>query len=93
MVGDKVVVTTDRCGVFFGTAATDLEDGKIALTDARVCVFWSQATRGFIGLAATGPLDGSRVSAAAPRLTLIGVTAVVHCTPEAVERWESGPWT
>src|SRR5690606_10891126 len=91
-VGKKCVVPTEHRGVFFGTLVA--QDGTDAvLADARVCVYWSRGTRGFVGLAATGPLDGSRVSAACPRLSLVGVTAVIECTDEAAKAWEAGKWS
>lgn len=89
--GAKVVVTTAHRGVFFGELLSK-NGSDVALTNARVCVYWSQETRGFVGLAATGPLAGSRVSPACPTIELSDVTATLECSPEAVERWEAGPW-
>ncbi len=89
-----VVVTTSKeagRGVFGGYLASRT-NGSVVLEQGRVCVHWSRETRGFIGLAATGPMEGSRVSQAAPRLELVGVTAIAYCTPEAQGRWEAGPW-
>lgn len=91
VAGAYVVVTTARRGVFGGVLKS--RDGdEVTLTDARVCVHWSSQTRGFIGLAATGPLDGSRVSAAAPQMVVCAVTSIVECTDDARARWEAGPW-
>lgn len=87
----KVVVTTQR-GVFFGTLE-ERSGTDVILSDARVCVYWSKETKGFIGLAATGPRTGSRVSPAAPRMEIVGVTAIVHCSDEAAKQWESGTWS
>lgn len=90
--GKHVVVTTQFRGVFFGVLEAH-EGTDVTITDAMVCVYWSQSTRGFLGLAVTGPLDGSRVSKSAPRLSLAGVTSVTECTPEAVEKWKGQPWS
>ncbi len=88
----KVVVTTKYRGVFFGTLES--KDGtEVCLTDARNCVHWSSKTKGFVGLAATGPLEGSRVGPAAPKIELVDVTAVLWCSDAAVKRWEEGPWS
>jgi hypothetical protein len=88
----RVVVTTSHRGVFFGTL--EKRSGtEVVLSDARVCVFWSKTTRGFVGLAATGPLSGSRISPAAPRMEIVDITSVVHCSDEAVKCWEAGPWS
>lgn len=88
----KVVVTTKHRGVFFGELESK-EGTEVTLKDARVCVLWSRETKGFVGLAATGPLNGSRVSPAAPKMEIVDVTAVLHCSLEAVEKWESTPWS
>ena len=86
--GKKVVVTTKHRGVFYGLLESR-DCGEFVLTDARVCMFWSKETRGFVGLASTGPLSDSRVSTAAPRLEVFDVTAVLECTDEAAKQWES----
>ena len=92
MSGKKVVVTTKHRGVFFGTMV-ERNGTNCVLGDARVVVYWSRETKGFIGLASAGPLGDSRVSGATPRLELFDVTAILDCTPEATERWEAGPWS
>jgi hypothetical protein len=85
-----VLVTTAHRGVFFGYAkATDGD--VIKLRSGRLCVYWPTANRGFIGLAAQGPLDGARVGPPAD-IEVRNITAVVEVTPEAVDRWERAPW-
>lgn len=88
-----VVICTDRRGVFFGYVAGDVT-GKdpITLTKARMCVYWSAATHGVLGLAADGPASGSKVTAAAPLMELRQITCVIDCTPEAAAKWETGRW-
>ena len=90
--GTYVVVTTEHRGVFGGVFVSR-KDREVTLSEARVCVHWSAETRGFVGLAVTGPLDGSRVSPAAPELTLAGVTSISKCTEKAKDRWEQSPWS
>lgn len=85
-----VVVTTVHRGVFFGYA-TDVDGEIIHLRRGRNCLYWSEATKGFIGLAATGPQEGSRVGPAAD-ISLRDITSVIACTDEAVKAWESAPW-
>jgi len=84
-----VIVTTDsrRRGVFFGTFKSGDVGSPVELTDARMIVYWSAATHGVLGLAATGPADGSRVGPTVPQIRLDGVTAIIDCTPEAVARF------
>lgn len=85
-----VLVTTAYRGVFFGYAV-DTSGTSIQLRRARNCLWWPSENRGFLGLAAMGPLEGSRVGPAAD-IDLRHVTCVAECTPEAVARWEGEPW-
>lgn len=94
-IGTFVVVTTDRRkrGVFSGILAEQDNDAhRVVLTDIRMCVEWSKATRGVLGLAARGPREGSRVTVAAPRGEIYGVTLILEATPTARVRWEEEPW-
>ena len=90
-IGRKVVVTTDKRGVFFGTL-THAAGGNATLANARNCLYWSRAVKGFIGLAVTGPDEGSRVGPAAPEMELAGVTSITACTDAAAKQWEAAPW-
>lgn len=93
MDGKKVVVTTEHRGVFFGTLKhTDRDQRSCVLADARLCLYWSRNVRGFLGLAATGPDDESRVSPGAPQIELTGYTSIAECTDEAIAAWEAAPW-
>lgn len=86
-----VVITTAHRGVFFGYAE-NTDGDTIALKDARLCVSWSSDMKGFMGLAAFGPSNNCRIGPAAD-ITLRNITAVLDVKPEAVTKWESGPWT
>ena len=90
MVERPVLVTTAHRGVFFGYA-TDTDGAVVRLRRARNVVYWPAETRGFLGLAATGPKPGSRVGPAAD-IELRDITCVALCTPEAVQRFEEEPW-
>lgn len=86
-----VVVTTAHRGVFFGYA--EKTDGEtIKLKDARLCVSWSSDMKGFMGLAAFGPSSQCRIGPAAD-IELRNITAVLDVKPEAITRWENGPWS
>ena len=88
----RVVVTTKHRGVFYGTLKK--RDGEdVTLTKARNCLYWSSGTKGFLGLAATGPLDDSRVGPEVASLQLMGVTSITQCSQDAVKRWEAAPWS
>lgn len=86
-----VLVTTSYRGVFFGYA-TETKGETIKLRAARNCIYWPAEQRGFIGLAQSGPVKGSRIGPAAD-IELRGITAVVEVTSEAAARWESQPWS
>ena len=88
-----VLVTTVHRGVFFGYLVGDAAKEKVVINRARNVTYWDVTTRSFLGLAATGPTLKCRVSAAAGEAsTLFDVTGVFVCTPEAVEKFEQGPW-
>jgi len=89
--GKAVVVTTKDRGVFFGYLTGEPNRSELKLEDARNCIYWAAETKGFLGLANTGPLGASRVGPKAD-ITLFQITAVVDASDEAVKRWESGPW-
>ena len=74
-----VLVTTEHRGVFFGYA-TETDGETIALKRSRLCVFWSQDVKGFMGLAAKGPTEGCRIGPPAD-ITLRAITSVVEVTP------------
>lgn len=88
-----VVATTLHKGVFFGYVDKIEPDNKIVLTDAQMCVYWSSDIGGVLGLAATGPSKGCRVSPVIPRISLTDVTAILDCTDAAVEAWKGRPWS
>ena len=86
-----LVVTTIHRGVFFGYGEPT-NDKIITLRNIRMCVSWPTENHGMVGLAATGPVNGSRISPAAPTATVQDVTAIFEASPEAVKRWESEIW-
>ena len=91
--GKPVLVTTEHRGVFFGYMSEDNAPADVALTHARLCLYWDTSMRGFLGLAESGPGAGCRVGPSVPALTLYKITSVTECTVAAVDRWEQAPWT
>jgi hypothetical protein len=87
-----LLVTTEHRGVFFGSGMYVAGQREIVLENARMIVYWSQDMRGTLGLASLGPSSTCRVSHPVPVLYLVGVTAVMECTPLAVEQMEKAPW-
>ena len=84
-----VLVTTAHRGVFFGYT-TDTSGDRIALKRARNIPRWRN-TRGFLGLASSGPNAECRVGPPAD-IMLCAITCVAEVTPEAVIAWEKSPW-
>ena len=87
-----VLVTTAHRGVFYGrlAAGQDENDRTLVLEDCRNVIYW-QGPAGFLGLAAEGPAEGSRIGAAAPRVRLHDITSLTDCTEAAAARFESWP--
>lgn len=86
-----LVVMTAHKGVFFGYGMpTDAP--TITLERCRMCIYWPEQVKGSFGLAATGPLRGSKIGPAVPSVILRDVTAVLMCTDTAVKAWEAEPW-
>ncbi len=86
-----VLVTTLHRGVFFGYA-TATDGPTIKLRAARNCIYWPTGQKGFLGLAAEGPVSGSRIGPAAD-IELRDITCVAECTNAAVAAWEKAPWS
>ena len=86
-----VVVCTDKRGVF-GGYTTDSTVDPIILTDAQMCVYWSEDVRGVVGLAVDGPSKNCRITKPASKMECHGITAVFDCTKEAEDAWRSRPW-
>lgn len=90
-----VLITTDNTkrGVFMGFIdPKDKEQENIEASEVRMAVYWSRGVKGVIGLAVTGPLKDCRISPAAPKAMIKGVTAVLEITDDALKAWRSEPW-
>jgi hypothetical protein len=97
-VGERaIVVCTAKRGVFFGyapgSAQEIVERGSVTLQRARMCTYWSASTKGVLGLASIGPMHGSRIGPMVPEMACGEITAVLVCSGEAAEVWETCPWS
>lgn len=89
-----LLVTTAHRGVFFGYGdGKPPKEGRVKLTNARLCVYWSADVKGFMGLAANGPTKGCRIGPPVPSITLEAVTSIAEVTKAAAEAWESASWS
>jgi len=90
-----VLITTDNTkrGVFMGYIdPANANDTVLEAEDVRMCVYWSRSVKGVLGLAATGPDSECRITKAAPKARLHGVTAVLDITTKAEKAWKLEPW-
>lgn len=84
-----VLVTTEFRGVFFGYVKNDKKlPAEITLTQAKNCIYWPSETRGFLGLAKFGPVNGCRIGATINEITLYKITSVTAVEEKAVEAWQ-----
>lgn len=89
------LITTDssKRGVFMGYVdPKDADKETLEAEEVRMAVYWSADVKGVLGLAATGPTKDCRISKAAKKATLKGVTAVIEITEEAEKAWKKEPW-
>lgn len=89
------LITTDNTkrGVFMGLIdPKDADKETIEAEEVRMAVFWSSSVRGVVGLAANGPDKECRITPAAPKATIKGVTAVMEMTDKALKAWRQEPW-
>ena len=91
MAERAVLGTTAHRGVFFGYAE-DTDGETIKLKRARNCIYWPIANKGFLGLAANGPVKGARVGPAVD-IELRNITSVSEVTEAAAAAWEAGLWS
>lgn len=90
-----VLITTDNTkrGVFMGFIdPKDADKETLEAHEVRMAVYWHTDVKGVLGLAATGPSKNCRISPAAKKAMLKGVTATLEITDEALEAWRKEPW-
>ena len=96
MTKKAVLITTDKRGVFMGYINDkdyDKTNKSITALDIRMCNYWSNDVKGVVGLAANGPSKNCRISKAAPKGLLEGITAILELTPKAEKAWKKEPWS
>ena len=90
-----VIITTDNTkrGVFMGFInPQDADKETLVAEEVRMAVMWSEDVKGLFGLAADGPSKHCRISKAAPKATIKGVTAILEITDGALKNWRKEPW-
>lgn len=86
-----VLVTTIHRGVFFGYIKNDKKcPDEITLTGVKNCIYWPSSSKGFLGLALTGPnTKDYKIGARVTEITLYGITSVTSVEDSAVKAWEA----
>lgn len=94
MQKEYVVVTTDKDkrGIFAGFLKEDKSPEYVILEECRMCIYFSKLTHGIVSLGKIGPQRDSKISYAAPRMKIFGVTAIILCSKEAQDEWEKEIW-
>jgi len=87
-----VVVTTASKGIFIGLTDAPIGAETIILQQGRNVFYYTAETKGFVGIAARGLFNGSKVGPPADRLELRNITSIVDATAEAAKTWESAKW-
>jgi hypothetical protein len=91
-----VLITTDNTkrGVFMGLIdPKDADKETLVAEEVRMAVYWSKDVKGVVGLASNGPTKNCRITPAANKATIKGVTAVLELSDKALEAWRKEPWS
>lgn len=89
-----VLITTDNTkrGVFMGFIdPKDANKDSFEAVEVRMAVQWSIDVKGILGLAAKGPTKNCKITSAAKKANLKGVTATFELSDEALAAWRKEP--
>lgn len=91
MENKKVIIRSDRAGVFFGTLK-EKNGSEVTLTDCRRIWYWEGAAS-ISQLAVTGTVNpsGCKFTVVVPEITVLGVIEIIPCTDEAIMSIEGVP--
>lgn len=88
MIGKKVIIRSDRAGVFFGTLE-EKNGSEVTLTNCRRLWYWDGAAS-LSQLAVDGTCAGSncKFTVTVPKITILGVIEIIPCTDIAIKSIE-----
>jgi hypothetical protein len=87
----KVIVRTDRAGVFYGTLKKH-ENGTAILTDCRrIWQWYGAASLSQLAVEGTSKPQKCKFPPPVPRHTVLGVIEIIETTPKARESIEAVP--
>lgn len=91
MLGKKVIVRADRAGVFYGTL-TAKEGSEVTLADCRRIWYWEgAASLSQLALEGVKHPEACKFTVTVPSITVLGVSEIIPCLPQAVTSIESVP--
>lgn len=86
-----VLVTTLHRGVFFGFTSAKDGDETVRLGKCRNVLYWPTECKGFLGLAANGPVKGARLGPAVDSIELRDITSVTDMSAAVGSTFEAFP--
>ena len=86
----KVIIRSDRAGVFYGTIVR--KDGnEVELKDCRRIWYWDGAAS-LSEIAVSGVKhETSKITVTVESIVILGVIEIITCTEEAIKNIESAP--
>lgn len=93
MIGKKVIIRSDRAGVFFGTLK-EKNGNEVTLTECRRLWYWDGAAS-ISQLAVNGTVrpDRCQFTVVVDEICILGVIEIIPCSDNAIESIEGvKPW-
>lgn len=89
LIGKKVIVRSDRAGVFFGTLSAK-EGNEVQLTNARKLFYWSGAAAiEQLALDGVNNPKSCQFTVVNSEITIMGVIQINPCTEKAITNLEN----
>lgn len=89
--GKKVIIRSDRAGVFFGTLA-EKDGNEVTMTNVRRIWYWDgAASLSQLAVEGTNAPDKCKFTVTVPRMTILGVIEIIECSDEAIKSIEGVP--
>ncbi len=86
-----VLVTTQHRGVFFGLTSAKEGAETVKLAGCRNVLYWPAECKGFLGLAANGPVKGAKLGPAADSVELRNITSIADLSAATADVFSSFP--
>lgn len=88
MLNKKVIVRSDRAGVFFGTLK-EKNGSEVTLTDVRRLWYWDGAASiSQMAVDGVSKPDNCKFTVTVPEIMILGVIEIIPCTDKAIKSIE-----